>query len=51
MTRQERIIIDLRLKVLNEALNRTKAGTIDTSEVRLALRCLMPFVKGNYIAV
>jgi hypothetical protein len=42
MTRHQRVIIDLAVQVLEAAMIRSDQGKVDTNEVRLALRCLLP---------
>ena len=41
MSRHHRIVIDLALRVLRAAMERSGRGRVDTIEVRLALRCLL----------
>ena len=41
MSRHQRIIISLSLHILRGAAARSDKGTVDTIEVRLALRCLL----------
>ncbi len=42
MSRHQRIIIDLSLHILRAAAARSGRSKVDTIEVRLALRCLLP---------
>ncbi|USU08829.1 hypothetical protein NF700_17520 [Sphingomonadaceae bacterium OTU29MARTA1] len=42
MSRHQRIIIDLSLHILRAAAAGSDRGKVDTIEVRLALRCLVP---------
>lgn len=44
MTPHERVVINLSLKVREEALEMTKHSVVTTTPVRLALRTLMPHV-------
>jgi hypothetical protein len=41
VSRHQRIVIDLSLRILRSAMMRSGAGRVDTIEVRLALRCLL----------
>jgi len=41
MSRHQRIIIDLSLRILRGAIGRAGGSRVDTVEVRLALRCLL----------
>ena len=41
MSRHQRIVIDLALRVVRSAMQRSGHGRVDTIEVRLALRCLL----------
>lgn len=41
MSRHQRIIIDLSLRILRAAVARSGRDKVDTIEVRLALRCLI----------
>lgn len=41
MSRHQRIMIDLAVRVLRAAMVRSSTGKVDTIEVRLALRCLL----------
>ncbi|MBI0475007.1 hypothetical protein D9601_06485 [Sphingomonas sp. MA1305] len=42
MARQQRITIDLAVKILRQAMTATRATDVEPEPVRLALRCLMP---------
>lgn len=41
MSRHQRIVIDLALRVLRSAMARSAENKVNTIEVRLALRCLL----------
>jgi hypothetical protein len=41
VSRHQRVVIDLSLRILRGALTRANTGKVDTIEVRLALRCLL----------
>ena len=44
MTRRnqhQRVVIDLSVRILREAMQRSRKGCVDTIAVRLALRCLL----------
>jgi hypothetical protein len=41
MSRHQRIVIDLSVRILRAAMARSGSGKVDTIEVRLALRCLI----------
>lgn len=41
VSRHQRIVIDLAIRILRGAMTRSGSGRVDTIEVRLALRCLM----------
>ncbi len=43
MNKNQRTIIDLSLEILEAANRRAGKEKVDTIEVRLALRCLLPF--------
>ncbi len=43
MHRHERIVVDLAVQVLHQALPLAPKGRVDTHAVRLALRCLLPY--------
>jgi hypothetical protein len=44
MNKNERAIIDLSLEILTEARDRAGKEKVDTLPVRLALRCLRPYM-------
>jgi hypothetical protein len=46
--KQQRIIIDLALQILEAADKRSSREKVGTAEVRLALRCLMPHCKERW---
>lgn len=48
MSLHERIIIDLSLRVLHTAMELSGKQRVDTIEVRLALRCLLPHCPENW---
>lgn len=41
LSRHQRVIIDLSVRILRHAMTRAPTGRVDTLEVRLALRCLL----------
>lgn len=41
LSRHQRIVVDLSLRILRTAMVRSGAARVDTLEVRLALRCLL----------
>lgn len=41
VSRHQRVVIDLAVRILRSAMTRSGAGRVDTIEVRLALRCLL----------
>lgn len=41
VSRHQRIVIDLAIRILRGAMTRSGSGRVDTIEVRLALRCLL----------
>ena len=41
LSRHQRIIVDLSLRLLRTAMTRSPEAKVDTIEVRLALRCLL----------
>ena len=41
MSRHQRIVLELALRILRSAMTRAGDGRVDTIEVRLALRCLL----------
>jgi len=41
LSRHQRIVIDLSVRILRSAMSRSGQGRVDTIEVRLALRCLL----------
>ena len=41
MSRHQRIVIDLALRIVRAAMQQSGHGRVDTIEVRLALRCLL----------
>ncbi len=41
LSRHQRIIIDLAIRILRAAMIRSTTGKVNTIEVRLALRCLL----------
>lgn len=41
LSRHQRVIIELSIRVLRAAMMRSSAARVDTVEVRLALRCLL----------
>jgi hypothetical protein len=41
LSRHQRVIIDLALRILRAAMVRSTTNKVDTIEVRLALRCLL----------
>jgi len=42
LSRHQRVIIDLAVRILRSAMVRSTQARVDTIEVRLALRCLLP---------
>lgn len=42
LSRHQRVIIDLAVRILRSAMVRSTKARVDTIEVRLALRCLLP---------
>jgi hypothetical protein len=42
LSRHQRVIVDLALRILRGAMVRSATNRVDTIEVRLALRCLLP---------
>lgn len=48
MNSNDRTIIDLSLQILDAADRRSSKEKVDTIEVRLALRCLMPYCKERW---
>jgi hypothetical protein len=42
LSRHQRVIIDLAIRILRSAMVRSTKTRVDTIEVRLALRCLLP---------
>lgn len=44
MNKNERAIIDLSLEILTEARDRSNKEKVTTTPVRLALRCLRPYM-------
>lgn len=48
MTKNDRIIIGLALDVLDAAVARCGQERVDTLDVRLALRCLLPHCKEKW---
>jgi hypothetical protein len=44
MNKNERAIIDLSLEILTDARDRAGKEKVDTTAVRLALRCLRPYM-------
>ena len=48
MNKNERAIIELSLKILEEARVRASKEMVDTLPVRLALRCLRPHMKEQW---
>jgi hypothetical protein len=41
LSRHQRIVVDLSIRILRAAMTRSTASRVDTVEVRLALRCLL----------
>ena len=41
LSRHQRVIIDLSVRILRRAITRAGASPVDTIEARLALRCLL----------
>lgn len=39
--RHQRVVVDLSVRILREAMQRSREGRVDTIAVRLALRCLL----------
>ena len=48
LPRHHRIVIDLSLLILRGALGRSGEAKVDTVEVRLALRCLLPHCREHW---
>jgi hypothetical protein len=48
MNKNERAIIDLSLQILTEARDRASKEKVDTLPVRLALRCLRPYMREHW---
>lgn len=48
MNKNERAIIELSLKILEDARDRASKEMVDTLPVRLALRCLRPHMKEQW---
>lgn len=42
VSRHQRIVIDLAIRILRAAMARSTSDRVNTIEVRLALRCLLP---------
>ena len=42
VSRHQRIVIDLAIRILRAAMARSTSDKVNTIEVRLALRCLLP---------
>ena len=42
LSRHQRVVIDLAVRILRSAMARSTKVRVDTIEVRLALRCLLP---------
>lgn len=42
VSRHQRIVIDLAIRILRTAMARSTSDKVNTIEVRLALRCLLP---------
>lgn len=42
LSRHQRVVIDLAVRILRSAMVRSTKARVDTIEVRLALRCLLP---------
>lgn len=48
LSRHQRIVIDLAIRILRSAMARSTGGRVDTIEVRLALRCLLPHCRERW---
>ena len=46
--RHQRIVIDLSVRILRSAMTRAGDARVDTIEVRLALRCLLPHCRDRW---
>lgn len=48
LSRHQRVIIDLAIRILRSAMIRSTKARVDTIEVRLALRCLLPHCRERW---
>ncbi|MEG3164438.1 hypothetical protein U1701_07510 [Sphingomonas sp. PB2P19] len=48
MRKHDRIIVELSMQILREAVDRSRAETVATVDVRLALRCLLPYCRERW---
>ncbi len=48
LSRHQRIIVDLAIRILRAAMTRSTTARVDTIEVRLALRCLLPHCRERW---
>jgi hypothetical protein len=48
VSRHQRIVIDLAIRILRAAMTRSTSDKVNTIEVRLALRCLLPYCRERW---
>jgi len=48
LSRHQRIIVDLATRILRSAMTRSTDAKVNTIEVRLALRCLLPHCRERW---
>lgn len=48
VSRHQRIVIDLAIRILRAAMARSTSDKVNTIEVRLALRCLLPHCRERW---
>lgn len=48
ISRHQRIVIDLAVRILRAAMARSSTDKVNTIEVRLALRCLLPHCRERW---
>lgn len=48
LSRHQRVVIDLSIRILRAAMVRSSSSRVDTIDVRLALRCLLPHCQDRW---
>lgn len=48
LSRHQRVVVDLATRILRSAMTRSSNAKVDTIEVRLALRCLLPHCRERW---